>query len=58
MCPTEFERLVANIVECYQVNIEDAKKIAKIKDEDYQMEILEVMQSYNMDFKSAKRFLS
>jgi hypothetical protein len=55
---TKFETMVMNIVECYKVTFEDAKKIAKIKNEDYQMEILEVMETYNMDYKSAKKYLS
>lgn len=46
------------LVEQYKISLEDARKVAKIKDEDYQMEILEVMEEYKMDFESAKRFLS
>jgi hypothetical protein len=56
-----FEKIVNDIMECYKhinLSLEDAKQIAKIKNEDYQMEILELMETYNMNFKSAKKMLS
>jgi len=56
-----FEKIVNDIMECYKhinISLEDAKQIAKIKNEDYQMEILEVMEAYNINFKSAKKMLS
>lgn len=56
-----FEKIVNDIMECYKhinISLEDAKQIAKIKNEDYQMEILELMEAYNINFKSAKKMLS
>ena len=37
--------------------MDDAIKLAKIKNDDYQSEILQVMQEYNFDFKRSKKFL-
>lgn len=57
----DFQKIVNDIMECYKhinLSLEDAKQIAKIKNEDYQMEILELMETYNMNFKSAKKMLS
>jgi hypothetical protein len=61
MVKTNFEKLTNDIINHYShlnITFEDAKAIAKIKNEDYQMELLEIMETYKLDFKSAKKMLS
>lgn len=60
MVSTKIEQEAKLIMECYKhlnLNMEDAIKLAKIRDEDYQTEILAIMEEHNCDFKRAKKFL-
>jgi hypothetical protein len=60
MVNTKIEQEAKLIMECYKhlnINMEDAVKLAKIRDEDYQSEILAIMEEYKFDFKRAKKFL-
>lgn len=60
MVKANIEQQAKLIIECYKdlnITMDDAIKLAKIKDDDYQSEILQVMQEYNFDFKRSKRFL-
>ena len=60
MVKANIEQQAKLIIECYKdlnITMDDAIKLAKIKDDDYQSEILQVMQEYNFDFKRSKKFL-
>lgn len=56
-----FEQEVELLMECYHhlnLSLEDAKGILKIENEDFQNEILEIMEEFNFSFKEAKNYLS
>jgi hypothetical protein len=60
MVKANIEQQAKLIIECYKdlnITMDDAIKLAKIKNDDYQSEILQVMQEYNFDFKRSKKFL-
>jgi archaellum component FlaC len=58
---SKFEQEVKRLMECYEhlnLTMDEAKNIVRIEDEDYQTEILELMDMHKMTFEEAKSTLA